>query len=158
MKTVLVVAIILALSSNAQAQSNSSSSDDLGKCKNIFSSECETLYESYSAMEVAKLEQRFESQDTTMSFDELSILKKAYSETRIKGIVSKKSGAAGSGASEALVTFARSCCVYNNFKTYGQFLNLIKVPVYGQADCLAAQTSTAKDSAIEASQAAQVRM
>jgi len=158
LKTAILVFLTFGLFGEVWAQTSSTSSGELGKCQDIYSSDCENLYASYSAMDVAKLEQRFSSQDSSMSFDELSILKRAYAENRIKGTVSKKSGSVSSTSGEVLVTFARSCCVSNSFKTYGQFLNLIKIPVYGQADCLAAQTNSAKDAAVEAAQAAQVKM
>ena len=153
-----IIAVLLTISGNAYSQTDSSASGEQGKCQDLYSSDCETLYATYSAMDAAKLEQRFMSQDTTMTFDEMSILKRAYSENRIKGTVTKKPGAVSSTSGEVLVTFARSCCVLNSFKTYGEFLNLIKVPVYGQANCLAAQSNSAKDAGIEAAQASKVKM
>jgi hypothetical protein len=155
---ILICGFLSALGANAQAQSGGSTGGQLGKCENLFSSDCENLYGTYSAMDVSKLEQKFMAQDTSMTFDEMSILQKGYSENRIHGMVSRNTGSASSGAGEALVTFARSCSLNNQFKTYGQFLNLIKTPVYGQADCLASQTQTIKDKVIEAAQAAQVGM
>jgi hypothetical protein len=137
----------------AAAQTQSSTSSGLGKCQDIYARDCEILYGTYSAMDVAHLEQRFLSQDSSMTFDELSILQKGYSQNRIHKTVSGSNPVNGSLAGEALVTFARSCCLNNQFKTYGQFLNLIKTPVYGQADCLASQSSTAKDKVIEGVQA-----
>jgi hypothetical protein len=157
MKSIFIVGFLIS-TATAYAQMSSSSSGELGKCQDIFSAGCETLYGTYSAMDASKLEQRFMGQDTSMTFDELSILQKAYSENRIKGFFVKKAGSVGSGAGEALVTFTRTCCLYNNFKTYGQFLNFIKTPVYGQADCAASQAGTVKDKAVEASQAAQIGM